>query len=128
MQPQSHPLLATPTTMAGPTPGNCHAQAGPVTIPTRRLIGKTAAELSAWGKTKCHHRSARWPAVRRRHLRDHPACVVCGMCDRPTVHHILPVSQRPDLELVPWNLETLCEEHHPAMRNKMCAKQPPALK
>lgn len=35
-----------------------------------------------------------------------------------TVHHILPVEERPDLRLTNSNLLSLCEEHHEKMHNK----------
>lgn len=57
-------------------------------------------------------RSPKWPAVRAAHLREHPACFVCGNANHPDVHHINPVHLRPDLELCRTNLVTLCEFCH----------------
>lgn len=54
-------------------------------------------------------RSAKWPAVRRRHLRQHPACEICGATVLLNVHHIQPFHLNPELELEPTNLVTLCE-------------------
>lgn len=54
-------------------------------------------------------RSSRWPKVRAEFLKTHPACVVCGSTKKLEVHHISPVHIRPDLELDPNNLMTLCE-------------------
>lgn len=64
-------------------------------------------------------RSPKWPAVEKAHLASQPHCVCC----RPgadakaglQVHHIFPFHYcialgRPDLELDPRNLITLCED------------------
>ena len=58
-------------------------------------------------------RSSRWPAVRARHLERFPTCAACGASDRLEVHHVVPVGWakkigRPELELDPLNLITLC--------------------
>lgn len=58
-------------------------------------------------------RSSRWPEVRRRHIERHPTCAACGASDRLEVHHVVPVGHakrigRPELELDPLNLITLC--------------------
>lgn len=58
-------------------------------------------------------RDSRWPAVRRVHLEQNPACAACGATDKPEVHHVVPVGHakrigRPELELDPQNLITLC--------------------
>ena len=53
-------------------------------------------------------RDPRWPAVRDAHLRKHPACGACGGAAELQVHHVEPFHLRPDLELEPTNLETLC--------------------
>ena len=61
-------------------------------------------------------RSSKWPAVRRAHLAKESACIVCGRTDDLQVHHILEFRARPDLELDPSNLCTLCgpsgHNHH----------------
>lgn len=57
-------------------------------------------------KTK---RSSRWATVRAKHLKDHPACAVCGETKNLEVHHIHPFHDAPELELDPTNLVTLCE-------------------
>ena len=67
-------------------------------------------------------RSPRWEETRREFVRQHPQCEVCA---RPAlgelnVHHIIPFDMaascgRPDLELDPRNMITLCEgiqDHH----------------
>lgn len=53
-------------------------------------------------------RSPRWPAVRAAHLKANPACAACGARNALEVHHIQPFHVRPDLELDPRNLLTLC--------------------
>jgi len=53
-------------------------------------------------------RSSKWNAVRRAHLATNPLCAACGRALYPEVHHIEPFHLRPDLELDPDNLITLC--------------------
>ena len=58
-------------------------------------------------------RDGQWTAVRRRHLEQHPTCAACGASDKLEVHHVIPVGHakrigRPELELDPANLVTLC--------------------
>ena len=55
-------------------------------------------------------RSPKWPAVRAAHLKAHPTCAACGRRESLEVHHVQPVSVRPDLELDPENLLTLCAD------------------
>lgn len=57
-------------------------------------------------------RSPKWPAVERQFLRDHPCCEACGTRDDLNVHHVRPFHLRPDLELDPANLITLCRTDH----------------
>jgi len=54
-------------------------------------------------------RSSKWNAVRRAHLDRYPSCAACGRDLYPEVHHIEPFHVRPDLELNPDNLLTLCD-------------------
>lgn len=54
-------------------------------------------------------RSCAWPAARKEHLTLFPVCAICGGALSLEVHHILPFHVRPDLELDPDNLLTLCE-------------------
>ena len=61
-----------------------------------------------------HNRSSLWPSVERSHLALNPGCAVCGATESVVVHHILPVPYclavgRPELELDPRNLITLCQ-------------------
>lgn len=61
-------------------------------------------------------RSSRWPEVRARHLKQNPACAVCGTTKRVEAHHVIPVHIDPSRELDPRNLITLCRKltggHH----------------
>ena len=54
-------------------------------------------------------RSSHWPTVRAAHLVDHPTCAACGAAKNLVVHHVVPFHERPELELDPSNLITLCE-------------------
>ena len=54
-------------------------------------------------------RSREWPAARRKHLLQQPACQACGRTRWVSVHHIEPFHVRPSRELDPANLLTLCE-------------------
>jgi len=53
-------------------------------------------------------RSSKWRAVRKTHMDAHPECAVCAATKLLQVHHVTPFSDRPDLELEPTNLITLC--------------------
>jgi hypothetical protein len=53
-------------------------------------------------------RSPKWRSVRDAHVARQPACQACGRSRDVDVHHIIPFHQRPDLELEPTNLITLC--------------------
>lgn len=56
-------------------------------------------------------RSSEWPKVRAEHLKRNPTCAACGVDGkraRLEVHHIQQFMVRPDLELDPTNLITLC--------------------
>lgn len=55
-------------------------------------------------------RSSRWPRVRREHLSREPACIACGRTTDVEVHHVVPFRERPELELDPANLVTLCAD------------------
>lgn len=55
-------------------------------------------------------RSPQWDGVRKKHLLTQPTCQACGNAKNVSVHHILPFFLRPDLELDPSNLLSLCED------------------
>ena len=54
-------------------------------------------------------RSSKWSAVRAAHLEAHPRCAACGRYTHLEVHHIEPFHVKPELELEPSNLLTLCD-------------------
>ena len=60
-------------------------------------------------KTQGQKRSAKWPSVRKEHLRTHGTCAVCGGKQKLNVHHILPFHLDRQKELDAENLITLCE-------------------
>lgn len=61
-------------------------------------------------------RSPQWTQVRRNFIKLHPACAVCGtkggLLKPNELHHCQPFHIKPDLELSPENLITLCRDHH----------------
>lgn len=61
-------------------------------------------------------RSGRWKGVRAEFLRAYPSCAACGSTKLLNVHHIEPFHIKPEKELDPTNLITLCEapsmNHH----------------
>ena len=63
-------------------------------------------------KTEGKPRSPHWPIVRKLWLHGHPVCAACGSADRVEVHHKIPFHLRPELELEPENLISLCEGAH----------------
>lgn len=73
------------------------------------IVGAVKAVVAA-----ARGRSTRWPAVRARHLAEHPACAACGGRSGVEVHHVLPVGWPGGRanELDPANLITLCPGHH----------------
>lgn len=65
-------------------------------------------------------RSNEWPALRRKWLKDHPTCEVCGTEDDCVPHHVEPVHLCPSKELDESNLMTLCAPHHLLVGHLMC--------
>lgn len=55
-------------------------------------------------------RSPKWPSVRKTHLEKNPKCAACGRQKKLEVHHKIPVHLKPELELDPDNLITLCDD------------------
>lgn len=55
-------------------------------------------------------RDSRWRLVRAAYLVIHPCCEVCGGTEQLEVHHCLPFHIKPELELDPENLITLCSK------------------
>lgn len=54
-------------------------------------------------------RSNKWAAIRAAHLILQPLCAVCNGKEKLQVHHKEPFHLKPELELNPDNLITLCE-------------------
>lgn len=54
-------------------------------------------------------RSSKWSGVRKAHLSRFPNCAVCCGTEKTEVHHVQPFHMKPELELDPSNLITLCE-------------------
>ena len=69
------------------------------------------------------YKTARWKNKRGKILRrDEYLCQECRRYGRTTpattVHHVLPLEQRPELALVSQNLISLCSECHNAMHDR----------
>lgn len=65
------------------------------------------------GKTSvAKPRSDKWPTIRKHYLERYPKCEVCGGKEKLEVHHKEPFHLKPELELNPNNLITLCESKH----------------
>lgn len=59
-------------------------------------------------RQKAKRRSPHWAALRDAFLKTHPLCSACGGNKNLQVHHRMPFSVHPELELVASNLITLC--------------------
>lgn len=57
-------------------------------------------------------RSPLWNYFRNKHIEQNPLCAVCDTKEDCAVHHIIPFTVNPHLELKPENFLTLCREHH----------------
>lgn len=57
-------------------------------------------------------RSEEFEKVKRRFLRMHPKCEICGTTKKKVAHHILPVYLYPERAVDESNLITLCRRHH----------------
>lgn len=57
-------------------------------------------------------RSNHWPTVEKHFRETHPKCQVCGDDTRLQVHHKQPFHLKPELELDPSNLISLCMGKH----------------
>ena len=56
-------------------------------------------------------RSPKWKSVRSEHIKSNGTCAACGKKTDLEVHHIEPVHLKPDRELDPTNLITLCDSY-----------------
>lgn len=75
----------------------------------RHILGLEGASFGAL-------RSPKWSAVQKAFIAGHPMCSVCGskgkLLNPLNVHHRNPFHIKPELELDPTNLITLCRQHH----------------
>lgn len=55
-------------------------------------------------------RSKGWRKIRNNHVKANPYCYACGRKKGLEVHHIEDFSTKPELELDPNNLLTLCDK------------------
>jgi len=57
-----------------------------------------------------------WQKVRKAKTNNDPLCEEClkhgKIIPVEVVHHVIPISERPDLRLAIWNLMSLCTMHH----------------
>jgi hypothetical protein len=78
----------------------------------RQLVNFIYDALPLWLRPRyileARARSSQWKKVRAQHLLKESACVACGRVHDLEVHHIIPVSVDPTLELDENNLITLC--------------------
>lgn len=75
------------------------------------IVGVLAVFLESAGSETVSaqgDRSGAWGRVRREHIEKHDACEACGCKKSLFVHHIIPFHKKPELELDPDNLITLC--------------------
>jgi len=59
-----------------------------------------------------------WQKVRKYHLREHPICQKCRRRLARQVHHIEPISKRPDLVYAEWNLMSVCRQCHAELHRR----------
>jgi hypothetical protein len=71
-----------------------------------------ALTLTAFAFLYADERSPQWRKVRAEHLAVEPQCAACGEEGELEVHHIVPFNEKPELELEPTNLITLCRHCH----------------
>ena len=71
-----------------------------------------ALTLTAFAFLYADERSPQWRKVRAEHLAVESQCAACGEEDDLEVHHIVPFNEKPELELEPTNLITLCRHCH----------------
>lgn len=62
-------------------------------------------------KVRLAYRSPKWNKTRKEHLALFPCCAACGSCEKPEVHHIIPVHLDASKELDESNLITLCDKY-----------------
>jgi 5-methylcytosine-specific restriction protein A len=75
----------------------------------RRTAARHRADSRPSARKRGYDRE--WQKLRAKHLRDNPACIVCG-AKATTVDHIRTVKERPELRLDPLNLKSMCASCH----------------
>nr|DAZ74933.1 MAG TPA: HNH endonuclease [Caudoviricetes sp.] len=80
-------------------------------------------------KRDAYYGTVAWRRLREAALiRDHYWCARCGRRPAGTVHHIVPVTERPDLAMELNNLQSLCRQCHNQLHpEKGCRGQQPGL-
>lgn len=69
----------------------------------------TLRELEkTWGTERSPH----WATTRKEFIKENNVCASCGCKAGLNVHHKEPFHIKPELELDPNNLITLCRDHH----------------
>ena len=68
-------------------------------------INVVKSELREKRKSK---RSSGWDELRDEVIKKHASCAACGSKKKLQVHHIIPFSNRPELEMDEGNLIVLC--------------------
>lgn len=74
----------------------------------RLLASHVVNTIKSLVKDASAKRSPEWPALEKKFLAGHPFCTICGTDKSLQVHHKLPFHLKPELELDPTNLMTLC--------------------
>jgi|GEM_PF-947136 len=87
---------------------------------TAERVDHGALEAASYGIARSRH----WPTVEREHKAAHPACDGCGEMGAVQVHHEYAFHEnhlagRPDVELTPSNLTSLCQSET-AVPNNEC--------
>jgi len=107
-------LLGCSTPQLGMEGHEIHEHATPGTSWSDAGEHQVTVYVAEWSP----HNDAAVKLAKDRYRELHPECAVCGVRSnivnghQNDVHHILPVSQRPDLAADPNNLVTLCRVHH----------------
>ena len=70
---------------------------------------KHLKDLAQGKTTRGKRRSSKWPKLRKQFILDNPKCAICESTSKLEVHHIIPFSVDPSLELEISNLIPLCE-------------------
>ena len=76
----------------------------------RHVLRVRAARKRELAKAK--ERSPRWDHFRDEFIHRHPVCAACGCLVELQVHHVVPFSVNPALELLDTNLLVLCMGPH----------------